>query len=472
MLFAAVERLPTTSYTHINNGSLSKSWLDHCLVSSTVNTAIDSVNIIYEDYLSDHLPLTVNLKINKLPVQTDSFERSPKIKWDFENSDKNNAFFRAIEINLISQPHRLLCDGSSCDENDHNNLLETMWNDFIRTVSSNAQAIFGTESSRRYVVPGWNNYVREHYAASREAFHAWRRDNSPRQGASADYMRRCRARFKLALRQCRELEHEARASALANKFANKNIRGFWNDIKSLNRKRPKLPTTIDGVTGASDICYVWKNKFETLLNRLDDEACAQELRHSLQSMDNTPVLMVTTDELISITKCMASGKSMGKDNIPLEFYKNAPPFILTWLCNFFNAILIHGFIPQTITEVILTPLLKSSLKDPCSSGNYRPIAQATAASKILEYIILNRLEGFLDTTDYQLGFKKGHGTDVGIFILKDLVNYYKKLNTPTFLCFLDIKSCFDLISYKMLLCILCNRGAPKYVITLLINWYL
>ena len=133
--------------------------------------------------------------------------------------------------------------------------------------------------------------------------------------------------------------------------------------------------------------------------------------------------------------------------------------------------MLHEFIPQSITEVVLSPLLKSSLKDPCSSNNYRPIAHATAVSKILENIIMNRLEGFLNTTDYQFGFKKGHGTDVCIFALKDMINYYRNLNTPIFLCFLDIKSCFDLISYNKLFGILCDRGAPKYVIKLLLNWY-
>ena len=59
-----------------------------------------------------------------------------------------------------------------------------------------------------------------------------------------------------------------------------------------------------------------------------------------------------------------------------------------------------------------------------------------------------------------------------IFALKEIVNYYKSLSTPVFLCFLDIKSAFDKISYKKLFCVLAQRGAPKYLILLLLNWYL
>ena len=278
--------------------------------------------------------------------------------------------------------------------------------------------------------------------------------------------------FKLALNQCKLHEQEARATALARKFDGRNMKSFWNDIKSLNKSRPKLPTSVDGISGPSEICKLWKNKFGSILNSIHDESCANELDVRLQTMTDSPVLMTSVDEILSIAVGMASGKCPGKDNIPLEFYVHATTDILTWLCKFVNALMIHAYIPQAITEVVLSPLLKSSLKNPGLTENYRPIAHATSMSKIIENIILNRLEGFLETSDYQFGFKTCHGTDMGIFLLKDVVNYYRNLNTPIFLCFLDIKSCFDLISYNKLFCILCERGAPKYIVMLLLGWYM
>ena len=91
---------------------------------------------------------------------------------------------------------------------------------------------------------------------------------------------------------------------------------------------------------------------------------------------------------------------------------------------------------------------------------------------MFENILLNRLENFLQSTEYQFGFKKGLGTDICIFALKDVINFYRSLNTPVFLCFMDMKSAFDLISYNKLFCILCERGAPKYLVLLLQNWYM
>ncbi|KAG0721230.1 hypothetical protein GWK47_046870 [Chionoecetes opilio] len=53
-----------------------------------------------------------------------------------------------------------------------------------------------------------------------------------------------------------------------------------------------------------------------------------------------------------------------------------------------------GTIPSQVLAVLIVPLLKSKVKsrDPANSGNYTPIAIATALSKVLEKVVLHRLE--------------------------------------------------------------------------------
>ena len=61
-------------------------------------------------------------------------------------------------------------------------------------------------------------------------------------------------------------------------------------------------------------------------------------------------------------------------------------------------------------DVLVVSLLKSNLKDPPDSNNYRPIAIATAASKLFELLILGWLSDSLYTSDNQFGFKSSHST--------------------------------------------------------------
>ena len=60
-------------------------------------------------------------------------------------------------------------------------------------------------------------------------------------------------------------------------------------------------------------------------------------------------------------------------------------------------------------------------------NNYRPIALVTAASKLFEICILEILETYLLTHDYQFGFKAKHSTDMCIFTVKTLIK------TPLFI---------------------------------------
>ena len=48
MVFSDVEMLEGSSYTHVNNASLSRTWIDHCLSSATVHSSIQEIFINYD----------------------------------------------------------------------------------------------------------------------------------------------------------------------------------------------------------------------------------------------------------------------------------------------------------------------------------------------------------------------------------------------------------------------------------------
>ena len=83
--------------------------------------------------------------------------------------------------------------------------------------------------------------------------------------------------------------------------------------------------------------------------------------------------------------------------------------------------------------------------------NYRPIAVNSVLSKILEYVILNRYDNWLYTTDNQFGFKNKLSTDMCIFTFKQVLEYYRNSSSPEFVCFLDASKAFDRINHWHLL---------------------
>ena len=70
-------------------------------------------------------------------------------------------------------------------------------------------------STKCYIVPGWNEYAKEHHIHAKDALWWWNLYNRPRHGLIYDNMRKPRAHFKYALRFVKKQEGTAKADALA-----------------------------------------------------------------------------------------------------------------------------------------------------------------------------------------------------------------------------------------------------------------
>ena len=65
--------------------------------------------------------------------------------------------------------------------------------------------------------------------------------------------------------------------------------------------------------------------------------------------------------------------------------------MLNFLTVYLNSVLCHSCVSREIFDVLLVPIVKDVMNNPSDSSNYRPIAIATASSKILEKVILSRV---------------------------------------------------------------------------------
>ena len=178
--------------------------------------------------------------------------------------------------------------------------------------------------------------------------------------------------------------------------------------------------------------------------------------------------VINAHELRQIVRGLKSIKAVGNDGIPLEVYKFASERLLTILSIFLSGCMLSGRLPSTLMHVVIIPLLKCKSKDPADVNNYRPIAIATALSKVLEQVLLSRLARYLWTADSQFGFKQAHGTEMAIFAPKQSVDFYRYQDTPVYMCFLDAKKKFDRVNHWTLAKKLLDRNVPYHILKLFI----
>ena len=106
-----------------------------------------------------------------------------------------------------------------------------------------------------------------------------------------------------------------------------------------------------------------------------------------------------------------------------------------------------------------------------SKANYRPIALTSVLKQVFETALLSKLESVFETSDYQFGFKSHHSTDLCIYTLKEIVEYYKSHSTSVYICFMDASKAFDRVNHWTLFKKMIDSGMPPIFVRLIVTWY-
>ena len=92
----------------------------------------------------------------------------------------------------------------------------------------------------------------------------------------------------------------------------------------------------------------------------------------------------------------------------------------------------HGYLPSKLMETIIIPIIKDKKGLVTDHDNNRPVAVTSVVSKIIELILLIGLQNQLETVCNQFGFKTKHGTDMCVFYLKQIIEYYNSRSSPVY----------------------------------------
>ena len=298
----------------------------------------------------------------------------------------------------------------------------------------------------------------------------WVRAGRPNSGPINENRRLLRKQFKTALRESRLYKEHILGDEVARLHMRKTAKPFWRTVQKMKSSHLSTPCEIDGTTGSDNICDLWKNQYQSVFNSVP-ESHVEGYEKSHTEMRNFQFSPILFDEVRSALSKMKCDKACGLDGVPVECFLYGTTVLLKHLTRIFNTCISHAHFPTLLSNSFITPVIKNKYGDLNNKNNYRPIAIASAISKIFEYILRCRILPFIKSSDHQMSFKPNVGTETCVFLLKEIVRSYIGNSTPVHCCFLDASKAFDRINHSKLFNKLHQRGVPKYLIAILANWY-
>ena len=191
-----------------------------------------------------------------------------------------------------------------------------------------------------------------------------------------------------------------------------------NRFKLHNNSTPCSKINLDNHTTSdpSEICSAFRSYFCSLsASRIAPNVSKSKINSLFQeSFENENSILhdeINISDVSSAVKSLKAGKTAGPDGVTAEHIKYGGISLTKWLEKIFNRIIALEEIPLCLKESTIIPVYKAKGKDPLMVGSYRGITLSSVLSKLLESIILKRLDCILSDLNIphclQTAYRKG-----------------------------------------------------------------
>ncbi len=181
------------------------------------------------------------------------------------------------------------------------------------------------------------------------------------------------------------------------------------------------------------------------------------------------------DEVSCALKRLKAGKAGEHDGLQPEHLKHGGEALKIWVRQICNSIIELEVIPDVLKLGVICPVYKDNGKDPLDTNSYRGITLTPVLSKVLELLVVSRLQFILVEQGIphlnQTGFVKKVSCSEAIFSTLEVIAQYAQKGDTMYMCFYDLQKAFDTVQYPVLLKRAFEAGINGKTWRLIRSWY-
>ena len=247
---------------------------------------------------------------------------------------------------------------------------------------------------------------------------------------------------------------------------NDGVANPWNVVNKVfktDSRQEKITLKVNEtkIDNPKDVANVLNNAFVDKIERLRrglkverDRSFLDPLHNSVSSECNKFKLKtVTESQVVKAVKKLKSKKSSGLDDISSKVIKSCIEVIKVPLTRCINSSIVCGKFPEALKVAKVTPIFKNkgSKQDP---SNYRPIANLSIFSKILESLVEVQIRKYFESNcllpKSQFGFRKQRGTSTAAASMINHLEKNKRSRLISIVSSLDLSSAFDTLDKDLI----------------------